>query len=110
MTNQHLNYFWVDMSIYPGNSGGPVIVDDKLVGIVSAQPTLNAEKSQLRFRVPFGKIIHAEHLFPLLELQELKDKFIDSKAYLDLTKAAVAQDYTLESLRQWAADLNETGI
>jgi CBS domain-containing protein len=37
MVHHILPFFWADMSIYPGNSGGPVVEDGKLVGVVSAQ-------------------------------------------------------------------------
>jgi hypothetical protein len=69
-----LPFFWVDMSIYPGNSGGPVIEGDRLVGIVRGQPTIPVEKAdQLEMRVPLGQIIKAEHVATLLSEQELKD-------------------------------------
>ena len=34
MLHNTLPFFWADMSIYPGNSGGPVVANDRLVGIV----------------------------------------------------------------------------
>ncbi len=37
MVHGSLPYFWADMSTYPGNSGGPVIANDRLIGIVSHQ-------------------------------------------------------------------------
>lgn len=62
------------MSIYPGNSGGPIIEVDKIVGIVSAQPTIPVEESEeLRTRIPFGKIIKAKFIAELLSIQEQKD-------------------------------------
>ncbi|WP_083326307.1 S1 family peptidase [Hymenobacter coccineus] len=75
MVNQYLPFFLADMSIYPGNSGGPIIANDKLVGIVSAQPTIALEGvTDLRSRIPFGIIIHVKHAIDLLEIQEAKDK------------------------------------
>ncbi len=69
-----LPFFWVDMSIYPGNSGGPIIEGNKIVGIVSGQPTIPVEESEkLRTRIPFGKIIKAKFIADLLSIQEKKD-------------------------------------
>jgi len=86
MLNEKLCYFWADMSIYPGNSGGPVIENDKLVGIVSAQPTVESigviiqprirdSKIAVDVRIPFGKMIKAKYLLNLIRQQEQKDNF-----------------------------------
>jgi bifunctional N-acetylglucosamine-1-phosphate-uridyltransferase/glucosamine-1-phosphate-acetyltransferase GlmU-like protein len=71
------------MSIYPGNSGGPVIENDKLVGIILGQP-MEERKSQpheavnIEFKidipVSFGRIIKAEYVWELLKIQEEKDR------------------------------------
>jgi hypothetical protein len=75
MLHKALSYYWVDMSIYPGNSGGPVIEEDRLVGIVSGQPTIPVENAeQLLVRIPLGKIVKAEDIIALLSKQEQKDK------------------------------------
>jgi len=76
MLSDHLNFFCTDMSIYPGNSGGPVIGEDKLIGIVSAQAIIGIEESKenLKTRIPFGKIIKAKYINDLLKIQEEKDK------------------------------------
>ncbi len=77
MLHQKLDFFWCDMSIYPGNSGGPVIENNKLVGIVSAQPTIPIEGrgvSQATTRIPFAKVTKAKHIIPLLDEQIKKDK------------------------------------
>jgi Trypsin-like peptidase domain len=75
MLHDSLRFFWADMSIYPGNSGGPVIENNKMVGIVSAQPTIPLEESEeLRTRIPFGKIIKAKFVADLLNAQEEKDR------------------------------------
>lgn len=75
MLHDELPFYWVDMSIYPGNSGGPIIENGKLVGIVSGQPTIPVEDSeQLRTRIPFGKIIKAKYIMGLLLTQENKDR------------------------------------
>lgn len=74
MLHKALPFYWVDMSIYPGNSGGPVVEEDKLIGIVSGQPTIPVEKAEeLQTRIPFGKIIKAKFIIELLSIQEEKD-------------------------------------
>ena len=40
MLDPDLPVFWTDMSSYPGNSGGPVVEDGRLVGVVSAQASV----------------------------------------------------------------------
>ena len=70
MLHSALDYFWCDMSIYPGNSGGPVIENDKLVGIVSAQALISTEAPyETPMRIPFGRIMKAKHLKPLMDRQ-----------------------------------------
>lgn len=75
MLHPQLPFYWCDMSIYPGNSGGPLIENGKLVGIVSAQATQKIEGMPLaRAGIPFAKIIKAGFIKHLLEVQEAKDK------------------------------------
>jgi hypothetical protein len=81
MKNDLLQYFWCDMSVYPGNSGGPVIEDGKMVGIVSAQPVISDEIIEFRndslkstsyyakTRVPFARVIKAKYINPKLSLR-----------------------------------------
>lgn len=74
MLHHALPFFWADMSIYPGNSGGPVVADNHLVGIVSAQATLPIDGvPDVRTRIPFGRIIKTSFVRALLESQEKKD-------------------------------------
>jgi len=82
MLHEALDYFWCDMSVYPGNSGGPVIEGDRLVGVVSEQASIEAEVSDqggielpldVNVRIPFAKVIKGKHLRPLIERQLLKD-------------------------------------
>ncbi len=82
MMHNKLPFFWTDMSIYPGNSGGPVIQEGKLVGIVSAQATLPIDGvPDIRTRIPFGKIIKSNYILELLKLQVEKDiQFAKKKA------------------------------
>jgi S1-C subfamily serine protease len=73
MLHQDLPFFWADMSIYPGNSGGPVIENGKLCGVVSAQAMIPLEGlSNLATRIPFGKIIKARFIKQLLDAQDEK--------------------------------------
>lgn len=74
MVHDTLPFFWVDMSIYPGNSGGPVIADGRLIGVVSAQATLPIDGvPEMRTRIPFGRIIKTSFVRALLEEQAQKD-------------------------------------
>jgi hypothetical protein len=77
MLHKSLPFFWADMSIYPGNSGGPLVEEDnveELVGIVSGQPTIPVENNlQLRTRIPFARIIKAKYILELISQQEEKD-------------------------------------
>lgn len=87
MLHPSLDYFWSDISVYPGNSGGPVIENNKLVGIIRAQATTafraDADGSRDdthdapvigRVRIPFGKITKAKYIRGLLEQQIRRDK------------------------------------
>ncbi len=76
MLHADLPFFWADMSIYPGNSGGPVVAGDRLVGVVSAQATLPIDDvPQVRTRIPFAKIIKTSYVHALLRVQEQKDRW-----------------------------------
>lgn len=76
MLHEKLSYFWSDLSIYAGNSGGPVVEGGKLVGIVSHQATEHIDEVKdsttiqpsltLLTRIPFGRIIKAKHCLALL--------------------------------------------
>lgn len=80
MMSPYLPFYWCDMSIYPGNSGGPVVENGKLVGIVSAQASVPVEGvPQSRARIPFGKIIKAGFIKDLIEEQKSKDKKNDER-------------------------------
>ncbi len=82
MLHAGLNYFWCDVSVYPGNSGGPVIERDRVVGVVSEQAAIEATVSDqdgaelplaASIRIPFAKAIKAEHIRPVIEQQLAKD-------------------------------------
>lgn len=76
MVHNNIPFFWADISIYPGNSGGPVIAKDRLVGIVSAQASVALDQApHIRARIPFGKIIKASYIHELLQQQIEKDKW-----------------------------------
>lgn len=85
MAHENLFYSWGDVSIYPGNSGGPVIHNGKLIGIVSSQPGIPSEtiinkntgieEPYLAItRVPFAKVIKSRYIYDLLQTQIEKDK------------------------------------
>ncbi len=75
MLHDALPFFWADISIFPGNSGGPLVANDRLVGVVSAQATLPIDDvPDVRTRIPFGRIIKTKFVRNLLELQEQKDR------------------------------------
>ncbi len=88
MVSSELPFFWADVTIYPGNSGGPVVGKGKLIGIVSAQPIIPVEnRSQngsgaepfLSTRIPFAKVIHSRFVRDLVQKQKVKDKAITPK-------------------------------
>jgi hypothetical protein len=75
MLHDNIPSYWCDMSIYPGNSGGPVIENGKLVGVVSAQASIPIDSlSQFRTRIPFANIIKTKFVMELIKTQENKDK------------------------------------
>jgi hypothetical protein len=67
MAHPSLPCFWADISLYPGNSGGPVIEADKLVGIVSSQASWEET------RIPFARAVRGELIRALLDEQRTKD-------------------------------------
>lgn len=75
MLHTALPFFWADMSIYPGNSGGPIVANNRLVGVVSAQATLPIDDvPNVRTRIPFGRIIKTGFVRALLDIQGQKDR------------------------------------
>lgn len=71
MAHEQLSYFIGDITVYPGNSGGPVIKHDKLIGIVSGQVLIPIDHSnRLSSRGTLAKVIKTEHI--LLGLKELQ--------------------------------------
>lgn len=75
MLHRELPFYWCDMSIFPGNSGGPLIEAGRLVGVVSAQAVLPIDDApNVRTRIPFGKIIKTAYVKDLLHIQEQKDR------------------------------------
>ncbi|HEV7782445.1 MAG TPA: serine protease [Chitinophagaceae bacterium] len=72
MAHDQLSYFIGDITVYPGNSGGPVIKQDKLIGIVSGQVLIPVDQSnRLSSRGTLAKVIKAEYIIRgLRKLQE----------------------------------------
>lgn len=78
MTSPDLPYFWGDLRVYIGNSGCPVIENEKIVGIVTHDAVI--EDGERINNVPFAKATKTKFLFPMLEEQIKKDEtFIDPK-------------------------------
>jgi hypothetical protein len=80
MLNDKIFFFLSDISVYPGNSGGPVIENGKLVGVVSQQSRIHLEDLEhdnkplpYGIRIPFGRIIKAKYIKELVESQKKKD-------------------------------------
>lgn len=69
MDHEQLPYFWADMTVYPGNSGGPVVENGQLVGVVSSQAVVEGT------RVPFAQVMKAGAVRGLLERQRAKDRW-----------------------------------
>lgn len=67
MMSRQLYRFWVDISVYPGNSGGPLVEKNKLVGIISGQAIVENN------RIPFASVVKAKYIKDLLMIQEQKD-------------------------------------
>jgi hypothetical protein len=67
MLHSDLDSFWGDISTYPGAGGGAVVQDDRLVGIVSEQASVED------VRVPYVRITKARHIRALIEEQDRKD-------------------------------------
>lgn len=75
MLHHNLPFYWCDISAYPGNSGGPLVSDGKLVGIVVAQALVSIDSApSVRTRIPFAKIIKSNYIKDLIEAQEQKDR------------------------------------
>jgi hypothetical protein len=73
-------FFLSDLTIAPGNSGGPVISNNKLVGIISSQAILQVIHKNGDFypdiynRYPYAYAIKSSYIFPLLKEMIEKDQ------------------------------------
>ncbi len=78
MLHDALPFFWADISIYPGNSGGAIVEDDRLVGIVSGQAVTPVDGvDSVVARIPFARAMRAGLLNDLLDMQLQKDAIHD---------------------------------
>jgi hypothetical protein len=83
---KHENNFIGDINVVPGNSGGPIISNNKLIGIVSAQPRILAEDktgnkiSNIYYRVLYAIAIKSSFIFPLFKNLVEQENYI-MKAY-----------------------------
>lgn len=71
MLHPDLHYFWGDVRVYHGNSGGPIIEDNKIVGIVS-QTGVEMDEDEL-IRLPFAKAIKMKYVNKIIFQQVKKD-------------------------------------
>jgi hypothetical protein len=89
LCNQLLYYFIADITVNPGNSGGPIIRNNKIVGIVSQQMLvdlkmnsdvdLNEVISNVKSTSPLAKIIKSKFIFEnlnQLKVIESNNKFL----------------------------------
>jgi Trypsin-like peptidase domain len=86
MVHAKIPHFLADMSVYAGNSGGPVVEGDKLVGIASSQTWVPIERitpdggsirsDEYRVRMPFGFMIKTVHLKQLIAKQKERDEIL----------------------------------
>lgn len=75
MLHERLDFYWADLNISKGNSGGPVIENDKLIGIVSGQAKESLDMPynlKVSSGIPFAKIIKAKFILELLRNLEKK--------------------------------------
>jgi CBS domain-containing protein len=72
MANESLPYFWADLRIYVGNSGCPVVENNKIVGIVTHGAVIEGDNEW--FKIPFAKATKTKLLPDLLEEQLRKDE------------------------------------
>ncbi len=85
MAHERLPYFISAITIYPGNSGGPVIRNNKLIGMVSGQVLIPVDKrnanneftttsSELYSRGTLAKVIKAQYIISgLQQLQRIEE-------------------------------------
>ncbi|MBM4637344.1 trypsin-like serine protease [Rhodococcus hoagii] len=67
--------FWADISIYPGNSGGPLVAGNQMVGVVCAQALVEGN------RVPFANVVQSQLVRMMID--ELKLKTAKAQALRD---------------------------
>lgn len=82
MNHQDLVFFLGDLSNHEGNSGGPVVKDNKVIGIVSSQPARkyrvlgsSNREIEIDIRYPLALIIKSKEVLRII--QHLKMNFWD---------------------------------
>jgi hypothetical protein len=74
MLHDNLFYFWADMTVLAGSSGGPLIANDKLVGIVIGQPTVPIkDMNGAEIGAPFALVTKSRFVRSLLDTQKQRD-------------------------------------
>jgi V8-like Glu-specific endopeptidase len=85
MSNRFLPYLFADLTVYGGNSGGPIIRDNKIIGIVSSQISVEVNTSMnnkdvidiagsLSVRGVLTKFINVSEIMPLLRILKEREK------------------------------------
>lgn len=74
MLHPALDYFGADMSIFSGNSGGPIVEKDRLVGVVLSVSTSVIDGTEHRVTLPYSQIAKARDVKRLIEIQKAKDE------------------------------------
>jgi hypothetical protein len=64
---QDKNYFFGDTFVYHGNSGGPVVSNNKLVGIVHGFKVDTLKAETFHYRLYHSQFMKSDLIFPLLE-------------------------------------------
>lgn len=80
MNHERLDFFWCDLSAYPGNSGGPIVDrNSRCLGIVTGGATVvpeweNEPLEGFSVSIPFTRAVKAKYVRALLERQHEKDR------------------------------------
>lgn len=79
MFHKDIDYFWADISIYAGNSGGPIVCNGKLIGIVTANAVIPlVNDTNFSMRIPFAKLTKSKHIVKLIQYQKEKDMKVNT--------------------------------
>jgi Trypsin-like peptidase domain len=74
MLHRGVDYFVTNIDVYPGNSGGPIIANGQLVGIILAQAGADTDTTSVR--APMVYCVAARHVRDLVDTQRARDDSI----------------------------------